>query len=69
VDGLPAGLRAVLLLNPLGALLEAERDLLFAGHLGTSGIDLWASAAWTALVFVGGLAVFKRIEPLFAEVM
>jgi ABC-type polysaccharide/polyol phosphate export permease len=61
-------LRAVLLINPMGALLQAERDLLFRGSL-SDPLSLWTAGAWVAFAFVGGLAVFKRIEPLFAEVM
>lgn len=60
--------QSVLLMNPMGGILQAERDLLFVGHL-TAGDFLWSAAAWTAFMFVAGLSVFKRIEPLFAEVM
>lgn len=61
-------LREILLLNPIGAFLQAERDLLFTGAL-TALPSLWIAVAWTAFVFVAGLSLFKRIEPLFAEVM
>ncbi|MBX5466952.1 MAG: ABC transporter permease [Firmicutes bacterium] len=68
VAQVPASLRPILLLNPMGGLIQAERDLLFTGHL-TDATYLWTAGSWTALVFVGGLYLFKRIEPLFAEVM
>jgi ABC-type polysaccharide/polyol phosphate export permease len=61
-------LQTVLLANPMGAIIQAERDLLFTGHL-TQPAMLWLAGAWTAFAFVGGLALFKRIEPVFAEVM
>ncbi len=61
-------LQGALLMNPMGGILQAERDLIFVGHV-TQAPFLWSAAAWAALAFVGGLAVFKRLEPLFAEVM
>ena len=61
-------LQGLLLMNPMGGILQAERDLIFVGHL-TQAPFLWSASAWAILAFVGGLAVFKRIEPLFAEVM
>jgi ABC-type polysaccharide/polyol phosphate export permease len=67
-NGVSVTLRDVLLLNPMGAILQAERDLIFGGAL-TAAPFLWLAATWAAFVFVGGLLVFKRIEPLFAEVM
>ena len=63
-----ATLQGILLMNPMGGIMQAERDLMFVGHV-TQPAFLWSAAAWAALTFVGGLAVFKRIEPLFAEVM
>jgi ABC-type polysaccharide/polyol phosphate export permease len=67
-NGASATLQDILLLNPMGAMLQAERDLIFGGSL-TAAPFLWLAGAWTAFVFVAGLLVFKRIEPLFAEVM
>lgn len=66
--GVPPALQDVLLLNPMGAILQAERDLIFSGKLSQAPF-LWLAVVWTAFVFVAGLLVFKRIEPLFAEVM
>jgi ABC-type polysaccharide/polyol phosphate export permease len=65
---LSPSLQAPLYVNPMGAILQAERDLIFTGSL-THPVYLWISLTWTAFFFVGGLTVFKRIEPLFAEVM
>ena len=61
-------LQGLLLMNPMGGILQAERDLIFVGHV-TQAPFLWSAAAWAGLAFVGGLAIFKRVEPLFAEVM
>jgi ABC-2 type transport system permease protein len=68
LDSVPAPIRHVLLMNPLGAVVQAERELLFTGYV-TNLSSLWVAAFWACVAFVGGLAVFNRIEPLFAEVM
>jgi len=64
----PAELRPVFYINPIGAMISAEKDLLFTGHISHPAY-LWFAVMWTALVYAGGLRLFKRIEPLFAEVM
>lgn len=68
VSGVPDSLKNVLLLNPMGAMLLAERDVIFSGTLAYPEV-LWVAGAWTAFVFLAGLTLFKRLEPLFAEVM
>lgn len=68
VTAAPSALRPILLLNPMGALLQAERDVLFTGHL-TEMTALSTTIAWAGFLLIVGLFVFKRIEPLFAEVM
>lgn len=68
VERVPVSIRSALLLNPMGAILQAERDLLFLGHL-TNLPYLCAAVAWAVLTFLGGLAVFHRIEPVFVEVL
>ena len=62
------GVKDVLLINPMGAIIQAERDVIFMGRL-TEPIFLWTATAWSALAFVGGLVLFKKTEPLFSEVM
>ena len=61
-------IQGVLLLNPMGAILQAERDLIFNGQI-TDWPYLWAAVVWSVFLFITGLALFKRIEPLFAEVL
>lgn len=68
ITTLPNWVQSILLINPMGAMLQAERDLVFTGHL-TGAPYLWSAVAWSVFVFVSGIALFKRIEPLFAEVM
>ncbi|MCL8208196.1 MAG: ABC transporter permease [Actinomycetia bacterium] len=65
---LPTDFQAVMLLNPMGNFVEMERDLLFLGHIGHPSY-VWTMLVWTVFVYALGLRVFKRIEPLFAEVM
>ncbi len=67
-SGSNSTLQGILLMNPMGGILQAERDLIFVGYV-TQAPFLWSAAAWAGLAFIGGLAVFKRVEPLFAEVM
>ena len=61
-------IKDILLTNPMGAIIQAERDVIFTGHL-TEPMFLWTAVVWTLLTFVGGLALFKKMEPLFSEVM
>ena len=68
IESAPPGFKEILLMNPMGAFLQAERELLFTGFL-TSFAYLWIAIGWVGLVIIGGLLIFKRIQPLFAEVM
>lgn len=68
VNALPNWVQSILLINPMGAFLQSERDLVFSGQL-TGAPYLWAAAIWSIFVFIAGIALFKRIEPLFSEVM
>lgn len=61
-------IQSILLMNPMGALIQAERDLLFTGAL-TESPYLWAAIAWCGFVFLAGIYVFKQIEPTFSEVL
>lgn len=61
-------LQTILLINPMGAIIQAERDLIFTGYL-TQPAMLWLAGAWAVFTFTGGLTVFKNLEPVFAEVM
>ncbi|MDA8193227.1 MAG: ABC transporter permease [Thermaerobacter sp.] len=64
----PARIRPFLLLNPMGATVEAERNLLFTGHL-LHPHYLDAAVVSTVAVLAVGYWIFRRVEPLFAEVM
>ncbi|PSR34369.1 MAG: ABC transporter permease [Sulfobacillus benefaciens] len=68
VSGHPKSLQIILLINPVGTMIEVERNVIFTGQV-LHPEYLWAAIAWTGFVFLGGIALFKRVEPLFAEVM
>lgn len=68
VNGRAEWLQSLFLLDPMGGIIQAERDMLFTGHL-TSPVSLWSAIAWTLFVFFAGLSLFKRIEPAFSEVL
>lgn len=61
-------IQSILLVNPMGAMIQAERDLLFTGTL-TEAPYLWAAVAWSGFLFLFGIYQFKRLEPTFAEVL
>jgi ABC-type polysaccharide/polyol phosphate export permease len=66
LDRVPASLRPWIALNPLTPVVTVFRDLI----LGTGAPDLsplLPAAAVSLVVFVLGYALFKRLEPLFAE--
>lgn len=61
-------IQSILLVNPMGAIIQSERDLLFTGSL-TQAPDLWAAVAWSGFVFLFGVYHFKRLESTFAEIL
>lgn len=68
ISGVPSSLQTILLMNPVGTMIELERNVIFTGHL-LHPEYLWEAVAWTAWIFMGGITLFKRMEPLFAELM
>lgn len=64
----PAGLRSILLLNPMGALIEVERGVLFSGEL-VHPTFFWVALVWAVFAYAAGYRLFKTIEPTFSEVM
>ncbi|AFY91609.1 ABC transporter permease [Chamaesiphon minutus] len=55
-------------LNPLATISEVYRDLILVGE-----VKHWAewgvTAAISAIVFAGGFVVYKRLRPVFADVL
>ena len=67
-SSIPSNLQVIFYLNPMGSFIELERQLMFTGRI-TDPTYVWTIIIWTLFVYAIGLRVFKRIEPLFAEVM
>lgn len=64
----PQGLRILLMVNPMYALVEAYRSLILKGQLPAWGsVTLLASIG--AVAFVVGYQVFTRMKPAFADVL
>lgn len=55
-------------LNPMAAIAEVYRDLVLVGQVRHWGEWVVASVV-SLLVFYGGLAVYRRLRPAFADVM
>jgi lipopolysaccharide transport system permease protein len=60
-------LRLFYYLNPMVGVLEAYRSVLLYGRFPDA--SLLVSAAMSFLVLVGGYWFFKRIDPLFADII
>jgi len=58
----------ILLLNPMGGVIEAFRAALL-GHLSIPWAPLVVSTAIGCLIFLGGLLYFRRVERFFADVV
>lgn len=68
VELVPERLRSVYFLNPMAGLLEGYRKVILLGaqpELWTVGVAFVVAAA----VFLLGYNVFKRLEPVFADVI
>jgi len=69
VSSIPQAWRGwVFWLNPLAAIAEVYRDLVLVGKVEHWGEWVVATAIST-LVFYGGLAVYQRLRPAFADVL
>jgi ABC-2 type transport system permease protein len=68
IDQIPAGIKRYFLFNAVGELVNMQSTLVLGGSMfsfHTLGVVTLISVG----VFVLGLVVFHRLEPLFAEVM
>ncbi|NAZ86420.1 ABC transporter permease [Kineococcus indalonis] len=66
VDTVPAALAEVVRWNPVGALIEAQRQVLVAGTVPGAG-SLAALAAVCLGVLAGGWALHRRFAPTFLD--
>jgi ABC-2 type transport system permease protein len=68
IDQVPAEINKYLLFNAVGELVGMQSALILKGSM--FNFHVFAIATLISLaVFILGLAVFNRVEPLFAEVM
>jgi lipopolysaccharide transport system permease protein len=58
----------VLWLNPMAAIAELNRDLVLVGEVKHWG-EWRVAAVVSLLVFYGGLLVYRRLRPAFADVL
>jgi ABC-type polysaccharide/polyol phosphate export permease len=67
-SAVPQGMRVLLAVNPMYALVEAYRSLILKGQL-----PAWESIALLASVgivaFLAGYRLFVRVQPAFADVL
>lgn len=66
-DLIPPGLRAIFALNPMAGVVEGFRWTLLGGPRPDLSILISASA--TAIILVGGIAYFRRVERTFADII
>ncbi len=60
LDKVPPKFKAVLILNPLGPLLEAWRGLFMNGEL--PGLDIWPAVLFTAVALAAGWTLLHAVE-------
>lgn len=67
LDLVPERWHPILLINPLTSLIEAWRDLFMNNTL--TGVDLWPALVFSLGALVLGGAVFRQLEPGFADAL
>ena len=67
IERVPAGLRSAYVLNPMVGVIEGYRAVLLRGEWPDA--TLLVAAAVSAVVFLGGYAVFKALEFRFADIV
>jgi ABC-type polysaccharide/polyol phosphate export permease len=66
LDRVPSSIRGLIQWNPMTPVVNGFHDLVIDGRLPTAG-PLLESAAVSVVTFILGYAIFKWLEPLFAE--
>ncbi len=63
----PPNLQWLYFLNPMAGIIESYRDVLIYGQM--PGAYLLPAAVISAVILVIGYWLFKRVEPLFADIV
>jgi ABC-type polysaccharide/polyol phosphate export permease len=62
----PEHIRKFIILNPFAFCIESARNIFLSGQLPSLKLYLWAVGVGV-IVFLCGYALFRRLEPKFAE--
>jgi lipopolysaccharide transport system permease protein len=62
----PEHIRKFIILNPFAFCIESARNIFLSGQLPSAKLYLWAVGVGV-IVFLCGYALFRRLEPKFAE--
>ncbi len=67
---MPAQIHWILRLNPFTYIVDGFRDC-FVYHVGFWAKPVWSIYFWvlTCIVFAGGIKLFKKMEPHFADII
>jgi lipopolysaccharide transport system permease protein len=68
IELVPPGLRPYYALNPMAGIVDGYRRVLLQGQPPVTA-DILISAVLTFVIFLFGYLLFKRAEPLFADVI
>lgn len=68
MDLVPPELRPYYVLNPMVGIVDGYRRVLLMGEAPVTA-EILTSALLAGIVFLGGYLLFKRAEPLFADVI
>lgn len=69
VDLVPKPLQVWMMLNPLSTIAEVYRDLILWGTPGQHLVGWGYLWVISAIVFAGGLWIYRRLSPAFADVL
>ena len=68
-EAIPADVQPLLALNPMTGVVEGFRWAITGGATARPDLTVLVSAAATAIILLGGLAYFRRVERTFADVI
>lgn len=69
VEAIPEGARTLLAINPMTGVVDGFRWAITGGVTARPDLTVFVSAVATIVIFLGGLAYFRRVERTFADVI